>query len=552
MGTWWEAAWTWYTATMAPFWSALGAETYADQFSFLASLVTVLGGVLGLFWWRRRRAETTVEIQAGRVASPGTDIAVAAGDGSPPLVAEKVDQLTVNNTGYTIEQHDAILDKRLKELRADLKEVGEAQRALLEQKIETLETQKLDLAASYQEALATNADLSTKLDRLGGTLPEDQLEEAKTALGAGDYNLAKSLFEAIEARETQAVQRAADAAFALGEIAESEIRWSDAADHYARAAQLDPNFKTLLEATDFADKMGRIAKTSALADQLVETADSTFGESSTEFADAIAWKASALNALGRYDEADPLYRKALAITRERLGEYHPDTARHLNNLAAILNAQGQYDQAEPLYRQVLVIKRERLGENHLDTARSVNNLAANLGDQDRYDQAEPLLREALSIRRERLGENHPDTAISLNNLAYNLTAQGQYDQAEPLYRDALAIRREHLGENHPDTATILNNLALNLNAKGRYDQAEPLYCGALAIRRQRLGEYHPDTALSLNGLATNQACQGRHDEAVRLAERAVAIVEERLGAEHPDTKLYRKNLSDIREALGKD
>ena len=36
------------------------------------------------------------------------------------------------------------------------------------------------------------------------------------------------------------VAEAARAAFGRGEIAEEEVRWNDAADHYARAARLDP------------------------------------------------------------------------------------------------------------------------------------------------------------------------------------------------------------------------------------------------------------------------------------------------------------------------
>ena len=49
-----------------------------------------------------------------------------------------------------------------------------------------------------------------------------------------------------------------------------------------------------------------------------------------------------LNAQGRYDEAEPLYRKALEIRKRVLGEHHPDTAQSYNNVAANLNAQGRY------------------------------------------------------------------------------------------------------------------------------------------------------------------------------------------------------------------
>ena len=42
---------------------------------------------------------------------------------------------------------------------------------------------------------------------------------------------------------------------------------------------------------------------------------------------------------GKYDEAEPLYREALAIGRKVSGNKHPDVATSLNNLAGLLKAQ---------------------------------------------------------------------------------------------------------------------------------------------------------------------------------------------------------------------
>ena len=96
--------------------------------------------------------------------------------------------------------------------------------------------------------------------------------------------------------------------------------------------------------------------------------------------------------------------------------------------------QGKYAEAEPLHRSALAIRRKALGEDHPDTATGYNNLAANLNAQGKYAEAEPLYRRALAIRLKALGEDHPDTATSYNNLAANLHAQGKYAEAEPLHR----------------------------------------------------------------------------------------------------------------------
>ncbi|HEX9256594.1 MAG TPA: tetratricopeptide repeat protein, partial [Candidatus Angelobacter sp.] len=63
-----------------------------------------------------------------------------------------------------------------------------------------------------------------------------------------------------------------------------------------------------------------------------------------------------LRAQGKNSEAEPLYRRALAINEKALGPEHPNTASSLNNLALLLKEQGKFSEAEPLYRRALAIR----------------------------------------------------------------------------------------------------------------------------------------------------------------------------------------------------
>jgi hypothetical protein len=45
---------------------------------------------------------------------------------------------------------------------------------------------------------------------------------------------------------------------------------------------------------------------------------------------------------GKYEEAEPLCRRALDIMERVLGEHHPSVATLLNNLARLLRAQGAF------------------------------------------------------------------------------------------------------------------------------------------------------------------------------------------------------------------
>ena len=83
-----------------------------------------------------------------------------------------------------------------------------------------------------------------------------------------------------------------------------------------------------------------------------------------------------VQAQGRYDEAEGLYRQALDIDRATIGETHPDYATRLNNLAAVVQSQGKFAAAEPFYQQAIVILDATLGPDHPTTVTIKANYAA--------------------------------------------------------------------------------------------------------------------------------------------------------------------------------
>ena len=61
----------------------------------------------------------------------------------------------------------------------------------------------------------------------------------------------------------------------------------------------------------------------------------------------------------------------------------PDTAASLNNLAGLLESRGRLDEAEPLYRRALAILESVLGPEHPNTVTVRGNLEALLRPIDR-------------------------------------------------------------------------------------------------------------------------------------------------------------------------
>ncbi len=75
-----------------------------------------------------------------------------------------------------------------------------------------------------------------------------------------------------------------------------------------------------------------------------------------------------------YAEAEKLFLAALKEA-EKFGNQDPRLATSLNNLAELYRAQGNYEQAEPLYRRALAIDEKALGPEHPGLATDLNNLA---------------------------------------------------------------------------------------------------------------------------------------------------------------------------------
>uniref|UniRef100_A0A670ZG85 Kinesin light chain n=1 Tax=Pseudonaja textilis TaxID=8673 RepID=A0A670ZG85_PSETE len=101
---------------------------------------------------------------------------------------------------------------------------------------------------------------------------------------------------------------------------------------------------------------------------------------------------------GRYQDAEPLCKRALEIREKVLGSNHPDVAKQLNNLALLCQNQGKFEEVEQYYRRALRIYQAQLGPSDCNVAKTKNNLAACFVKQGKFPQAEQLYKEILSLQ----------------------------------------------------------------------------------------------------------------------------------------------------------
>ncbi len=100
---------------------------------------------------------------------------------------------------------------------------------------------------------------------------------------------------------------------------------------------------------------------------------------------------------GRYAEAEQHLTAALKEA-EDFGPEDPRLALSLNNLAVLYKTQGKYAQAEPLYKRAIAIDEKALRLDHPKVARTLENYAALLRKMKRDAEAKKLEARAQAIR----------------------------------------------------------------------------------------------------------------------------------------------------------
>ncbi len=85
-----------------------------------------------------------------------------------------------------------------------------------------------------------------------------------------------------------------------------------------------------------------------------------------------------------------LFNQSIAESKSTLSR---GDAGGVNNLAGLYQAQGRIGEAEPLFKRALAIWEQALRPEHPYVDIALNNLAALYRTQGRNDEAERLLRE---------------------------------------------------------------------------------------------------------------------------------------------------------------
>jgi tetratricopeptide (TPR) repeat protein len=235
--------------------------------------------------------------------------------------------------------------------------------------------------------------------------------------------------------------------------------------------------------------------------------------------------------LGELEESLAFYEQARDILSDIHGSETTALAEVETSLAGIYKDLGRYPEAETLYRRIIRIAESISGET-LSLATSLDNLAGLYQTMNRDPEAEPLCRRALDIYVATLGAGHYDTALTMSNLGLCCKTNGKLPEAASLLEFAAQVIEVQAGPHSPVFARTLDNLGCVYGDLGRHAEAKELMARALEIFVEALGREAPDVAIVSANLAGVYESLHCYADAAACLERSIRIQSKR-----PDSHL---------------
>jgi len=318
--------------------------------------------------------------------------------------------------GLTLQQYEAKLKRREKEVETRFIKAHANDRQHLEAQLHTTQNHLQNIKQSYQEHIESLRKRMTQLESIRGQVADELLRQTQQAVADGDTQQVNRLLQQMETQSANAARVTAEAGYQRCQIAVDEIRYRQAFTLCRRAMQLAP------DRTDYLSDSADLAHT-----------------------------------LGEYEKAVEYYEQALTNDLKTFGEDHPNVAISRNNLGATWDSLGDYQKAIGYYEQALASDIKIYGEDHPDVAIDRNNLGLAWHALGEYKKAIVHLEQALTSDIKTYGEEHPQVATYRNNLAGAWYALGEYKKAVGYLEQALASFEKILGVNHPNTRGVRAN-----------------------------------------------------------------------------------------------
>ncbi len=272
---------------------------------------------------------------------------------------------------------------------------------------------------------------------------------------------------------------------------------------------------------------GRFSEAEPLARRALADAEARSGTHSKDVADAldVLLEISEFSDRIRNPQDQALAERTVAVTEEAYGSGSKELAQALRHAGGLARHNEDYAAARALYKRAIELHEAlpAAADSLRERAQAWNGMALLLKDTFDYQGAKADYERALPLYEKALGHENRDVAVCLNNLATTLARLGDYAGATVRYQEALRIYEKTVGPEHILTAGCLNNFAYMLTETGKPAEAAELLRKVVRIATATYGERHPRTSSSLSNLADALSASGQYDAAASYYEHASEI-----------------------------
>jgi tetratricopeptide (TPR) repeat protein len=136
-----------------------------------------------------------------------------------------------------------------------------------------------------------------------------------------------------------------------------------------------------------------------------------------------------------YDQAEPLYKRAVELDEYAYGPESKELAKHQARLAEIYCVDNKYKLAEPVFQAALATSEKANGANAQETAQILYNYGGMHYDQGEFPDAEVKFKRALKIFSANPEMKPLDVALKRISLGDVLDMQNKAEEAQTVYKE---------------------------------------------------------------------------------------------------------------------
>lgn len=195
------------------------------------------------------------------------------------------------------------------------------------------------------------------------------------------------------------------------------------------------------------------------------------------------------------------YKKALDITLQLFGEFHPDVSMIYMNIGVVLGRKGDPLSQITQYKKALKIDKQIFGKSHNGMATLYHNFGEAYTCLGEYEKARKKYKKALDIKLKKYGQDHPSIALTYFLKGVLNYKQKNYERALELLDESLKIRLKFHDEKHVEVAKIYRIMGMVHQENRDLRLAENYFQKSYQIRKVILGNEDPGVTYSKNRIA---------------------------------------------------